>query len=63
VLRRRPLVSAVAPSDLMVVVVNCTGNNGNGDGGVGMIGGARTFYGTGSTGTDGFDVVTDASTG
>jgi hypothetical protein len=63
VLRRRPLVSAVASSDLMVVVVDYTGNDGVGAGGVGMIGGARTFSGTDSTGNYGFDVATDASTG
>jgi hypothetical protein len=53
VLSQRPLVSDFAPSDLMVVVA----------GGVGMIGGARAFAGTDSTGTAGFDVVTDSSTG
>jgi hypothetical protein len=56
-------VSAVAPSDLMVVVVDCYGNDGIGAGGVGMIGGARTFSGNGATGTDGLDCVTGVFTG
>jgi hypothetical protein len=69
VLRWRPLVSYVAPSDLMVVVVDCIGNDGVGAGSVGMIGGARAFGGIDSTGTDGFeitdgfDVATDSVTG
>jgi hypothetical protein len=56
-------VSSVAPSDLMVVVVDCIGNDGVGAGSVGMIVGARPFGGIDYTGTDGFDVATDSVTG
>jgi hypothetical protein len=62
-------VSSVSPSNLMVVVVDCIGNDGVGAGSVGMIGCARTFGGAYSTGTDGFDgtdgfgVATDSFTG
>jgi hypothetical protein len=63
VLRWRPLVSSVAPSDLMVVAVDCIGNDGVGANSVGMIGGVRMFGGADYTGTDGFDVATDSVTG